>query len=158
LNDTRTTRRSRALLTMRKHDENVARRSQAETLCDLQAAESRIAVLTNTLGQYDQAARDELQTGAAGGLFARYARATGDIRRELARLEDERRHAATALLQCEGVLLEAHRARKSADEYHRRVVRMIAAKRTAELDNQATAAGSSWSVEPYDSQEQSNVY
>ena len=157
MNDTRTTKRSRALLTMRKHDENVARRSQSEALCELQTVESRIAVLNRTLDQYDQAVRDELLTGRATGVFGRYALATGDIRRELARLEDRKQLAATTLLQSEAVLLEAHRARKSADQYHRRIVRMIAARRTAELDKQASAASVPQTGGPYDLLEHRDV-
>ena len=125
MNDTRTTKRSRALLTMRRYDENVARKDQAGALCRLQTVESRV---------------------------------TADIRKELARLEDERRLESGILLHCEAALLDAHRARKSADQHHRRVVRMIALKRAAELDNQAGAASSPYADGPYDSLEQTDVY
>ena len=145
-------------MTLRMYDENVARSSQAGALCRLQTAESRIAILGKTLEQYNQAARDGLLTGAGAGVFGRYPRATADIRKELARLEDEKHMANTTLIQCEAILLEAHRARKSADQYHRRVVQMIALKRNAELDNQAAAAGWPCVGEHYDSLENPNVY
>ncbi|MDP6044490.1 MAG: hypothetical protein QGH94_18165 [Phycisphaerae bacterium] len=143
---------------MRRYDENVARKDQAGALCRLQTVESRIAILNATLGQYDQAARDELLAGGSAGVLGRYARVTADIRKELARLEDERRLESGILLHCEAALLDAHRARKSADQHHRRVVRMIALKRAAELDNQAGAASSPYADGPYDSLEQTDVY
>jgi hypothetical protein len=137
VNDTRTVKRSRVLLRMRMQDENVARRSYSGSLSRLQAIESRMVVLNQTLGQYDAAARDDLLGGRSAGVFGRYARVTSDIRKELTRLEDEKRVLNRALLQCESVLLDAHRAKKSADQYHRRLVRMIALKHAAEADKQA---------------------
>jgi hypothetical protein len=139
-------------------DENAARRSQAGSLCRLQAVESRMAVLNQTLGQYDQASRDELLAGGSAGVFGQYARITADIRKELARLENERRLQNTALLQCEAVLLDAHKARKSADQYHRRLVRMIALRRSAEAGKQAGLARSPYTGEPYNSLESPDVY
>ena len=143
---------------MRVQDEDVARRSQAGGLGRLQAIEGQMAVLNQTLGQYDAAARDELLTGGSAGVLAQYARRTADIRKELARLEDERNLQNRALLQCEAVLLEAHRTRKSADQYHRRLVRMIALRRAAEIDKQTSQAHRSYSGEPHDSLEHPNVY
>ncbi len=121
---------------MRMHDENIARKSYSGSLCRLQEIEARMVVLNQTLGQYNAAARDDLLGGRSAGVFGQYARVTSDIRKELTRLEDEKRMQDRALLQSEGVLLGAHRARKSADQYHRRLVRMIALKRTAEADKQ----------------------
>ena len=112
-----------------------------------------MAVLNQTLGQYDAAAREELLTGGPAGVLGRYARVTADIRKELARLEGERRLQNRTLLQCEGVLLNAHRARKSADQYHRRLVRMIALRRSTEIDKQAALVRSPYPGEPYDSLE-----
>jgi hypothetical protein len=143
---------------MRMQDENNARRSQAGSLCRLQAVEGRMAVLNQTLGQYDAAAREELLAGGSAGVIGQYARVTADIRKELARLEDDRRFANRALLQCEAVLLDAHRARKSADQYHRRLAGMIALKRSTETDKQAGQARSPYPGEPYDSLEHPDVY
>lgn len=139
-------------------DEDVARRSQAGGLGRLQAIEGQMAILNQTLDQYDAAARDELLTGGSAGVLAQYARRTADIRKELARLEGERSLQDRTLLQCEAVLLEAHRARKSADQYHRRLVRMIALRRAAEIDKQTSQAHRPYSSEPYDSLEHPNVY
>ena len=158
MNDTRTTKRSHVLLRMRMQDEDVARRSQAGSLCRLQAVEGRMAILNQTLGQYDAAARDELLTGGSAGVLGQYARRTADIRKELTRLEGERSLQNRSLLQCEGVLLEAHRARKSADQYHRGLLRMIALKRAAEIDKQTNQARTPYSGEPYDSLEHPDVY
>ena len=143
---------------MRMQDENIARRSQAESLCSLQATESRIAILNQTLGQYDAAARDELLTGGSAGVLGRYARVTADIRKELTRLEDERHHQNRSLLHYEAVLLEAHKARKSAEQYHLRLVRMIALRRSTEIDAQAGLARSPYPGEPYDSLESPDVH
>ncbi|MDP6636821.1 MAG: hypothetical protein QGG42_18120 [Phycisphaerae bacterium] len=140
------------------HDENVARRSQAGTLCRLQAIETRIAALNQTLGQYDAAARDELLAGGTAGLLGQYARRTADIRKELSRLEDEKQMQNRALLQCEAVLLEAHRARKSADQYHRRLVRMIALRRAAEIDKQVGSGRQVRPGESYELLEHPDVY
>ena len=139
---------------MRMQDEDVARVSQAGGLCRLQTIEARMAILNQTLGQYDDAARAELLAGGSTGVFGQYARRTADIRKELARLEGERGLQNRTLLQCEAVLLEAHRARKSADQHHRRLVRMIALRRDAEIDRQA----SHYPREPHDSLEHPNVY
>jgi len=146
------------LLRIRMHDENVARRSQAGSLCCLQTIESRMVVLNQTLGQYDAAVGEELLTGGSGGVLGQYARITADIRRELARLEDERRLQNRSLLHYEAVLLEAHKARKSAEQYHRRLVRMIALRRSTEIDKQAGLARSPYPGEPYDSLEPPDVY
>ena len=143
---------------MRMQDENIARRSQAGSLCCLQAIESRMAVLNQTLGQYDAAARDELLTGGSAGVFGQYARVTADIRKELARLEDERHLQNRSLLHYEAVLLEAHKARKSAEQYHHRLVRMIALRRSTEIDKQAGQARSPYPGELYDSLESPDVY
>lgn len=143
---------------MRMHDENVARRSHADTLGRLQAIEGRMTVLNRTLGRYDAAARDDLLAGGAGGVLGQYARRTADIRGELSRLEAERRLCNRTLIECEAVLLDAHQARKSADQYHRRLVRMIAMKRAAEIDRQAELARPQRSGELYDSLEHPNVY
>jgi hypothetical protein len=143
---------------MRMHDENIARRSQAGGLCCLQAIESRMAVLNQTLGQYDEAAREELLTGGSGSVPGQYARITADIRKELARLEDERRLQGRSLLHYEAVLLEAHKARKSAEQYHLRLVRMIALRRSTEIDAQAGLARSPYPGEPYDSLESPDVH
>jgi hypothetical protein len=158
VNDTRTTKRSRVLLRMRMQDEDVARISQSDGLGRLQSIEGRMAVLNQTLGQYDQAARDELLTGGSTGMLSQYAKRTSDIRKELTRLEGERSLQNRALLQSEAVLLEAHHARKSADQYHRRLVRMIALKRSAEIDKQSSEAHRSIADDPYDSLEHPNVY
>jgi len=158
VNDARTKKRSRALLTMRMHDENTARRSQAEALCRLQVAESRIAILGRTLEQYDQAAGDELLCGAAGSVLGRFARATADIRKELARVENERRLANEALLASEAVLLDAYRARKSADQHHQRIVRMIALKRASECDQQIASANRPYADGSYNILEQPDAY
>jgi len=143
---------------MRMRDENVARRCQGESLCRLQATESRMAVLNQTLGQYGAAAREGLLSGGPAGVLGRYARITADIRKELARLEGERHLQNRSLLHYEAVLLEAHKARKSADQYHRRLVRMIALRRSTELDKQAGFARSPYPGEPYDSLESPDVY
>ena len=58
----------------------------------------------------------------------------------------------------EAVLLEAHKARKSTDQYHRRLVRMIALRRSTEIDKQATRARSPYAGEPYDLLESPDVY
>lgn len=138
-------------------DENAARRSQAGSLCRLQAIESRIAVLNQTLDQYDAASRDELLAGGSAGMLGQYSRVTSDIRKELARLEDERHIANGMLMQCETVLLDAHKARKSADLHHRRLVRMIAIRRLAEADKQVGKARSPYTGEPYNSLESHDV-
>ena len=91
-------------------------------------------------------------------MLGQYARRTADIRKELARLEGERSLQNRALLQCESVLLEAHQARKSADQYHRRLVRMIALKRAAEMDKQSSDAHRLYADDPYASLEHPNVY
>ena len=143
---------------MRMHDENIARRSQAGSLCCLQAVETRITVLNQTRGQYDAAAREELLTGGSAGVLGQYARITADIRKELTRLEDERHLENRSLLHYEAVLLEAHKARKSAEQYHRRLVRMIALKRSTEIDRHSGLARSPYPGEPYDSLEFPDVY
>jgi len=158
LNDTRAIKRSRVLLRMRMQDENTARRSQAESLCRLQVVESRIAVLNQTLGQYDAAAREELLTGGSFGVLRRYARVTADIRRELVRLEDDRRLGSRSLLHYEAILLKAHKARKSADQYHRRLVRMIELRRSTEIDKHAGHARPPYPGEPCDALESTDVY
>jgi hypothetical protein len=158
LNDTRTKKRSRVIMQMRMQDEDVARKSQAGGLCRLQAIEGRMAILNQTLEQYDAAARDELLSGRSSGVLGQYARRTADIRTEHTRLESERSLQNRSLLQCEAVLLEAHRARKSADQYHRRLVRMIALRRAAEIDKQAGEVRGACSDKHYDSLEHPNVY
>ena len=140
------------------HDENIARRSQAGSLCCLQGIESRMGVLNQTLCQYDAVAREELLTGGSGGVLGQYARVTADIRKELARLEDERHLQNRSLLHYEAVLIEAHKARKSTEQYHLRLVRMIALRRSTELDKQAGFARSPYLGEPYDSLESPDVY
>lgn len=117
-----------------------------------------MALLQRTLGQYDQASRDELLSGGPAAVLVRYTRAAADIRKELKRLEQERTFQNTALLQCEAVLLEAHRARKSAEQYHRQLVRVTALKRAAEIDKQAGQACWRYPDGPYESLEHPCVY
>jgi flagellar export protein FliJ len=145
------------LMRMRMHDENIARRSCAESLACLQVIEGRVAMLNETLGQYDAAAGETLLSGVSARVLGQYALRTGDIRKELSRLEEQRSMLNQTLQQSEAMLLEAHRARKSADQYHLRLVRMIALKRTAEIDKQTGHAHQAYSSRSNDSWENHDV-
>jgi len=116
-----------------------------------------MAILNQTLGQYDAAAGEILLSGAAAGDLSQYALRTADIRKELSRLADQCNLLNQTLEQSEAMLLETHRARKSADQYHLRLVRMIALKRADEIDKQASQAHQAYSSGSDDSWENHDV-
>jgi len=123
MDNTRRIKRSRTLLRLRTQAEDTARRQQAGILCRLEAVEGRLDALHHTLAEYDAAVRDDLIAGRRSLVLGQYARRTSDIRGELARLADRKQLLDEALLRGESELIEAHRARKSAQRYHEQLVR-----------------------------------
>jgi len=128
--DSKTTKRSRMLLRVRKRAENVARRQYGRIVARLREIENRLGFMTQALADYDAAARGALVGDGAPAVLGAYRRRTVGIRKAIVDLRSSRTAVSPLFQRCRRDLLEAHKQRQAAEEYHRRVMR------AADVENQ----------------------
>ncbi|MDP7162725.1 MAG: hypothetical protein QF577_09900 [Phycisphaerae bacterium] len=121
--DSKTTKRSRMLLRVRKRGEDVARRQYGLIVARLRDIEKRLGLMTRALADYDAAARRALMGDGAPTVLGTYRHRTVDIRKAIVCLRGSRTAVSPLFQRCRRDLLEAHKQRQAAEEYHRRVMR-----------------------------------